>query len=508
MAGWKDRTWPSSLRSSRSRPSEHPMFHFVANLKPYTFHRGRGNDRFDAYLLSADYVTSLGKYAKLVVRDKRVLCADNGNVDLIRKLLGEFAPKARPLYKLVKAEEKANGRRLRPGEISRQLRDEYRSLAKLIRTRSAALVDDEYIRMTTGKQNAMGATYLVGMEDFTIAAMTGLSMNPQYTGLGKGFIKPLAKRAIDFALEQQEEKHGPCPATVFSGMHAIDYDSAVIVGQLAGDAGCEGIASGLVGALRDKSYRDYRIVDGKLIELPSSMPSAYVRTLEIAAGLHVGYARGANKMLRFHALGAGSPILLPLLALLGDKKTYTCADSTAPIVDGMTSSTLSLYVDTPALLKYKTFKIANYWLGGSRGWDCTCPYCRGFNAAHPPEMKAARAFWRSQGQPKLSSKSMHSSSPYAKWFPLLGRHPELEVRRAAGLARVGHNHWVVMRIESEIRRNSKTRASLRKWVESEVRAYAASPGASSKWKAATQIAWRIADQAHEEMRGIASSPLG
>ena len=62
-------------------------FHFVANLKPYTLHRGRGNDRFGAYLLSVDYARDFADLARDVRGGDGVLCADNGNVDLLRASL-------------------------------------------------------------------------------------------------------------------------------------------------------------------------------------------------------------------------------------------------------------------------------------------------------------------------------------------------------------------------------------------------------------------------------------
>ena len=54
------------------------MFHFVANLKPYTFHRGRGVRRFDAYLLSIDHASQARRLLAPLRREGRLLIAEGG----------------------------------------------------------------------------------------------------------------------------------------------------------------------------------------------------------------------------------------------------------------------------------------------------------------------------------------------------------------------------------------------------------------------------------------------
>lgn len=49
------------------------MFHFVANLKPYTLHAGPGVRRFRSYLLSVDYYREFSKLARVVNRERRIL---------------------------------------------------------------------------------------------------------------------------------------------------------------------------------------------------------------------------------------------------------------------------------------------------------------------------------------------------------------------------------------------------------------------------------------------------
>jgi hypothetical protein len=202
----------------------------------------------------------------------------------------------------------------------------------------------------------------------------------------------------------------------------------------------------------------------------------------------------------------GTPILLPLLAALGDALTYTATDSTAPIVDGWSSPTISLYVDDPAPLKYKAHKIAETWLAGGRGWDCPCPYCRGFDRACQPRIDEARRWWREHNPGSLTADSMRGDSPLADWLPLLGNAKDPGLRLGAAMARVGHNHWVLQRIETEARRRSASSESMLEWVDDVVARYLVAPS-DPAWKAAVTTAWQIVRRTAEGTRHARPTPL-
>jgi hypothetical protein len=336
------------------------------------------------------------------------------------------------------------------------------------------------------------------MEDITVATMTGLGLEPEYTLLPESFYRSVFERAVELAVDTQRGRYEPVDAQVFACLHALDYDTARLAGKVAGEAGVAGIATGLFGVMKDRNYVDYRVADGELLPLPRAVPRPYPRVVEIAAGLHLGYAEAQGRRPPFHALGVGSPILLPLLALFGDAETYTSTDSTAPIVDGWIAPTISLYVDEPAPFKYKAHRIAEYWLAEGDGWRCECPYCRGFNRSHPPSVDEARRWWKSEGQPRLDSGSMQRTSPLSPLLPMLSNPPDPNVRRQAGMARVGHNHWVLKRIEQGLRDHSGTSRELRGWVERQVAAYVAA-SASPSWRGALEAAWKIGAAAHDTL---------
>ena len=484
----------------------HAGFHFVANLKPYTVHRGAGNARFNAYLLSTDYAGAFQDLAKEILERGSALCADNGNVDVFRDLVAANTSVGEALDEARKIAELRIGRHARPGDLPNELRDRYRSLASSVRTASASGIDPARIAEVVRKQNAMTPTYLIGMEDFTLGTLTGLGVAPEFVEEGAVFYEGLAMRAVELAVDTQAGRYGPCAATVFAGMHAVDYDSARIAGRAAGAAGVAGVALGLVGALQDNGYTDFRIEDGRVAELDGAMPRPYLRVAELVAGLHEGFVETAGRRPCFHGLGVGTPILLPLLAALGDGTTYTAIDSTAPIVDGWSGPTISVYVDDPAPLKYKAHRIVQAWLADGVPWHCRCPYCEAFDHAYPPRIDEARGWWLAQGKPKLTEASVRSASPISGWLPFLGSAAHPGLRLTGAMARVGHNHWILQRIEAAARRHSTNGDTLLAWVDGIVRAYVASP-ADPAWKPAVESAWAILRRAALATRAAAPSKL-
>lgn len=473
-------------------------FTFVANLKPYTFHRGSGIRRFDAYLLSADFSGGLRELAEKVVLDDAKLCADNGNVDAIRALIRTFEPQALELDARRKDEEDGLGLYARPGQLSPFLTREYRQLARAVRSAAKQRTTQEYVSHAVRTQQTMNPSYAIGMEDFTIATMTGLSLEPEYADLGPEFYADLNARAVNFAVRTQDGEFGPPPSRVFAGVHALDFDQAVEAGRLVGEAGLTGIATGLVGALRDRNSVDFRVRGGDVLDLGETTARPYMRVLEVATGLHVGFHAATRRWPDFHSLGAGTPILFPLLGLLSSPDVYTATDSTAPIVDGWSGVTITLYVDDPAPLKLRPAKIAQSWLEGGRGWDCECAYCRRFNEVHPPNLAGASRWWHAEGKPSITKYDLGRTGDLVQHLPLLGHHHDLEIRTAAGLARVGHNHTILQRLERIVRESVASGELSR--LDAMLDAYLSFPGLS-RWKASARHARTIAYEGRNALDG-------
>lgn len=474
------------------------MFHFSANLKPYNVFRGRGNHRFDSYLLSVDFSDEHKELAALIVDEGRVLCADNGNVDLIGEFIERHRLEVQPLQERRKAEEEILDHKARPGQLSSSLTSSFRKLAEGILSNAKNAISQDHVTSTLLGQESLNPRYIVGMEDFTIVTLTALNVEPEYSNLPAEWYLTASQRAIEFAVETKSGDFGPNKSSVFGGLHAIDFDSAKQAGELAGKAKLDGIASGMVGVLKDKTFIDFRMEDGEVIELPRNIPRPYMRTLQIIAGFHIGFASVTDRRPAFHGLGVGSPILLPLISLLGDIDTYLAVDSTAPIKDAF-ANVISLYVDTPAPRKLKAYRIAEFWLAENDGWRCECPYCRNFRKRHPPNLPAALDWWQGEEKRRLRAEDMHAPSPLAELLPLLSTPEDVETRSLARTTRILHNHWVLKRIETNIRKHSINSTSLRIYIEKIMETYLSLTGSNRSWQEAARVAWKIAENASETL---------
>lgn len=464
------------------------MLSFVANLKPYTFHPGRGVRRFDGYLLSPDHATSSALKLARTTRDEgRHLCADNGNVDQIRLLASSFAEEAKTLRARF-ASEIRTAKADPTHRPSKRLQGAFGDIADRIRARSASITSHAYTRNAVAGQSRIDGTYAIGMEDLTITALSSLSLEPTWLGKRSSFFRALNRRALTFALETTEGKYGPLRARCFAGLHAMNYDQAFDVGREAARSGVDAIAMGFGGALRDRKSTYHRVERGRVVELEASVARPYLRVAELVVGLHEGYRSETGRCPDFHALGIGSPILIPLLGLVSGPGFFTAADSTAPIVDGWSGPTIGLYVDDPAPMKLKAYKVADAWVRGGRGWDCACSHCRRFEAQYPARLDAARRWWRQSGRPKVRKSDLDRSGPLAALLPLLGRHPDLEIRTASGLARTGHNHAILMRLQRRTR-NAIAAGDIG-MVEGMVRDYSVHAG-SPRWGRAAVEALRL-----------------
>jgi hypothetical protein len=450
--------------------------------------------------VSVDYAPGLRELVQRVHAERRILVADNGNFDRFGTYLTKLTPSSAPLAEARKKEEARLGHYARPGELSKTLRNLYASFAKEVDSEARAARHEDNVRSVVAAQMALSPSYFIGMEDFTIPLLVGLNIERAYSQLPLAFFTRAADRAIAYAKRTRSGAFGPCNADVFAGLHAIDFDTAVAIGKRAGDAQVDGIAVGLGTALDDRQFTDYRIERGTIVPLGAPIPRSYIRVLEIAAGVHLGFANATGRRPRFHALGAGTPILLPLLAVLGDFGTYTATDSTAPIKDAYSSATIAVYVDRPAPLKLKAYVLVQQWLEGGFPWDCSCPHCSAFLKDHPFRITKARAWWVGEGKRSLQATDLWAPSSLAEHVPLLAMPEDPALRKRAGLTRIAHNHWILRRLEAGIRRRSRNKMELRDWVDTLVNNYV-NAGSQTAWKTATKTAWEIALSATKQMDG-------
>ena len=133
------------------------------------------------YLLAPNNATrTLKSLAKKIRKQDVDLLADNGNFVEIGKIKKNFKEESTKLLAQVrKFERETLGRSTRPGDLTPELQNQYRSLANRIQTAcKAALLDDA--DMLIAQQN-LDPTALIGTEDITMASWPSLDIENAYT---------------------------------------------------------------------------------------------------------------------------------------------------------------------------------------------------------------------------------------------------------------------------------------------------------------------------------------
>src|SRR5262249_39285998 len=154
------------------------VFSFVANLKPYTF--APPHTIFSAYLLSTAYARDFGRLAGEVIKKKRILVADNGNLDRINALVEIYRARAAALDLKRQAVQKKLTRPVRPGDIAADLRTRYQRLARDVAAQSERVLTATVIRDVVAAQCQLHPDYLVAMEDFTVPVLATLNLEREF----------------------------------------------------------------------------------------------------------------------------------------------------------------------------------------------------------------------------------------------------------------------------------------------------------------------------------------
>ncbi len=421
------------------------MFHFVPNLKDYTWHTGRGVKRSDTYLLSVDYADGHQKLVQKIFRDKRRdLCADNGFFDVVREGSTHFRARATPLNDTYRQLKTTLKRYPHPEDIPPSHTSLARALLLDVEAWVARTVSRPVKEAALVAQHAIQPDYYIGPENPTLGIMASLGILPEELNLNRQDFVRLYQADFAHAQELLDRRF-----EIYVPVHPMDYNSAFDLAQYAAEQGLSKLSCGLGGLLSSRQYTDHYYRGTTCVELGQAVPHAYMRSIEVMAGLYAGYYHVTQRLPDLHILGLGTPVLLPFLARLGQQASFTAADSTSPIVDAWISPTICMYVLDPAPLKLKAHKILAHWLGGGDGWACECPYCRKMNTLYPPRLKEARALWLEKGKP--THKDILLDDDFGDLIPLLARAGDPEKRQAGSMARVGHNHWILRKLESDAR---------------------------------------------------------
>jgi hypothetical protein len=345
--------------------------------------------------------------------------------------------------------------------------------------RAAARLVDPIAQLPT--QLSVKPNAIIGIEDITLATWLR-------SGVDEGKLRALRaeirRRNVGVAARGVALQQQLTPVQVLTVASAHDYDTAQDAGVAMANAGVRAAAVGFGAFMADDGWTSTAKVHGRVRKLGRLLPSRYLRTALVARGFFDGWATtGQSPPDRFHFLGLGAPIMLPLAALAASACREVSFDATSPIRD---ATEATLYVSRPASLKVRTWKVADAMSQpkGTR-WSCPCSFCRTFTSQHPFDLAALRQL-RAAGGPGLSAADLRTGGRLADIAPLF-RIGGGALGRSAEAARIGHNHWV---LGTMARRLTTASHDLEPWVARHVADYRANAGADH-FAEAVRLAFEI-----------------
>ncbi len=284
-----------------------------------------------AYLLAPNNATQTLIDLSVKLRKKRRgFFVDNGNFSEIGKIRKQFQSEAKSLFNTVRDFEKqVLGRSVRNGEIPKALRSKYASLANRVQTASVSAVLDDDTMLAA--QLPLSPTSLVGTESIVMASWLSLDIEESYTNISRRHYRSInrtvAKRAakllptIPFTL-----RHRYYPVA-----SAVSFNTAVDARREFANANIRSISMGFGAYMADSNYVDHIMVGRKRLDFGANLPARYIRTVAVAKGFWQGYEEVLGKPpKRFHFLGLGAPIMLPLIALNSRRTPELSFDATSP----------------------------------------------------------------------------------------------------------------------------------------------------------------------------------
>lgn len=162
--------------------------------------------------------------------------------------------------------------------------------------------------------------------------------------------------------------------------------------------------------------------------------------------------------------------MIGLVALLMYGVESLTYDAMSPIKDAVISK--KLYTSKPSYLKITNAQIAFKLASDKkREWQCPCPFCTKFTQEHPFRYDIGQ-LWTSETNPKVvTERDLSLGGSLYDAYPLLSEPIDKTMRAAIRLARIGHNHWVIDQIMSELNEQSTTHEHLKQHIEKIVARY-------------------------------------
>lgn len=401
------------------------------------------------------------------------LIVDNGQFDDITRISTLFAPSIASIQAELVALEARLGRAPRWRDLEVVQRQTLKRLADELAS-SAASAEG----MGLPEQLALSTAGVIGAEDITGALWLRAGLHSPAMPRTREKIRrrntDVAKQAV-VAISSLPRAARTDYLAVAS---ALDYDTAFDAGRVFADAGLTGAAMGFGAFMADNSFADQFVIGARVHVLPRPLPMRYLRTALAARGFWDGWRHaGRRAPRRFHFLGLGAPIMMPIVAVAARGTPRLTFDATSPIRDAVEGT---LYSSLGAYLKIRTRRIAERLASGQiRSWSCPCGFCRSFVRAHPFDYARGRLWGKQRpAGAGVSADDLRPSGVLFDAYPLMSEPPGGALRQAVSYARSGHNHWVVSQVLKDVRQHGQRGATLERHTERVVSQYQESTSSS------------------------------
>ncbi|WP_444901754.1 hypothetical protein ACJJIG_22030 [Microbulbifer sp. SSSA007] len=414
--------------------------HFIANLRRQTL------DAFashlisaDGYLLSAHRITNPNLRLAVEVRNRGLpLFADNGTKQLIDSVIAKFSEKAREITSEVKTLRRKLGHLPRGREVPPSLRKKADALAESVLADCTGRSESIDTLQLIERQLLMNPTDLIAQEDFASTCLVALDLEREITGWTVERIASRNRRSL--RLWQKVAENPLCQGlAIYAVLSAMDYNTARDAGQLAAEAGVTSAAMGLAGICGDLNATDFYVSGTASFKLARPVPRRYVRLAQVLKGIADGYQDRNTRLQRFHCLGLGAPSLLPIAAAALPTETIVTADATSPI--HAAAKDRVLYDPENFGDRASTKEIVERILEGG-SWPFLSPFTKSFKQKFGHDPDTARRWWKTLGNPGISSKTLRQTSDLTISLPLFCE-ADQSIRPVARDTWIAHNHWVL-----------------------------------------------------------------
>ena len=410
-----------------------------------------------ALLLSAKTtVKKLATYAKDYVNDSGILIIDNGNAKTIGDICKYYKSDA---AKVCKSKD--------PKEL---LRLAYTILGHC----TSECNDIDYFKEILGMQMAFSPTFFMCGENLLPQVLVELDLDRELLELEDRFFVDSQRDTIKLVKNVINGKYGDCTGEPFAVLHAVDYDTAYKVGQLAARSkAIQNIATGLSGFMNDQQTTDKYRFHGKWHPFTTrkAIYRKYFQSVAVSLGFIHGFHSAAGFIPRFHGLGIGAPFAILLLAYALRECSYFSVDSSAP---SKNASMGKLYVSEPAYLTIPVENIAAGIGGKGKVWDCPCPHCTAFHKKYPIDYEKAKKAYDDLSKDKIfKHEDLKNDTPLGQALLFFSEPSDTKLRKEIKVARSGHNYWVLDSMMAKISDLKNDPDALDSWFMSEADKYMA-----------------------------------